>query len=252
MKMENEKPELSSKQTENANECGSGCDCGASSMGAKGKIIICLIIAAVAVVIVARNLSRKASEETTQNKNTFTTVLPSGEKAQSVQVQDLKTAPSTPDLSKDKVTDGKKTFVTVSKQQDAKKMASDLWGKPLDSLSELNKIATNTDAVFIFMQAKDKKQTPKIEKIITTTADKIKTKGTSTAAYILNETSKDYKDLSNQVSAPCVLVIVKGRGMNAVSGDQVTEQNLMRALVTASRPSSCGPSGCGPATSGCQ
>ncbi len=128
---------------------------------------------------------------------------------------------------------------------------STLWGKPLDSLASLNKVAAEKDAVFVFLRTEDEESSKAAIKEIEVAADKIMSRGTTMAAFILDKNAQDYAQIGRQVPAPCVLAMVKGRGMAAV-GDGITEEKLVQSFVTASRPSGCGPSTpeCGP-SSGC-
>ncbi len=94
-------------------------------------------------------------------------------------------------------------------------------------------------------------------KEIQSAADKAQSKGTTTALFTLDDGSEDYAKLTSQVPAPFVLVMVKGsnmsevpvnvsaeRGMGVVTGD-ISEENLLYAMVAASRPSA----GCCPVSS---
>jgi hypothetical protein len=69
------------------------------------------------------------------------------------------------------------------------------------------------------------------------------------ALFVLDANSDDYAQLTRQVPAPYILVVVKGcnlntvpadisieQGMSVVSGD-ISEENLLYGLVAASRPS---------------
>ena len=58
--------------------------------------------------------------------------------------------------------------------------------------------------------------------------------GNTVAAYMLDTDSEDYTQFTAQLSAPCVLAMVKGRGMAAV-GDEITSEKLLQAFVSASR-----------------
>jgi len=123
-----------------------------------------------------------------------------------------------------------------------------VWGPPLASLASLNEVAVDKDAVFIFLPAKGGKQTGAIREQVEAAAKKAQSRGSAVAAYTLTSEAEDYTQVTGQVPAPCVLVMVKGAGAAPVTGE-ITEAKLLEALVAASRPSSCGPSGCGP--SGC-
>jgi hypothetical protein len=83
-----------------------------------------------------------------------------------------------------------------------------------------------------------------ITKEIEAAAKKIQSNGRRICAFRLKKDTPDYAQLAKQFSIPCVVAMVKGRGMSAVSG-QINEAKLVGAFVTASRPSGCCPSGAG-------
>jgi hypothetical protein len=120
-----------------------------------------------------------------------------------------------------------------------------LWGAELDTLASLNKVAVDTDAVFILLLAKGQQSDQAITKEIEAAAQKLLSDGTIVSAFRLKESAPNYEQLAKQVSVPSVLTMVKGLGMKAVSGE-ITETKLVQAFVAASRPSSCGPAGCCP------
>ena len=74
----------------------------------------------------------------------------------------------------------------------------------------------------------------------------IEAQGQKIGLFTLKTDSPDYAQVAAQISVPCVLAMVKGRGMIPVSGD-ITETKLIQGFVAAS--SSGG--GCGPASGGC-
>ncbi|AKB68193.1 hypothetical protein [Methanosarcina mazei] len=119
-----------------------------------------------------------------------------------------------------------------------------LGGNPLASLASLNDVATQKDAFFIYLPANGQEPNEDVKKEIEAAAEKAQSQGTEMGLFILDEDSEDYAQVTSQVSAPCVLAIVKGSG-NSVIVTNISEVNLLKSLVTASRPSSCSPGGCG-------
>jgi hypothetical protein len=122
------------------------------------------------------------------------------------------------------------------------KTTSPLWQVELDSLASLNQVATDADAVFVFLTAPDQEDSQAMTGEIEAAAQKIQAKGTQVAAFRLKHTAPEYAQFAAQVSVPCVLALVKGGGMDAVSGE-ISEARLMQAFVAASRPASacCAP-----------
>jgi hypothetical protein len=157
----------------------------------------------------------------------------------------------TPDKSKagtDSLSSTVKPIVKVPVSDDPE---STFWGKPLDSLASLNKVATETDAVFILLAAEDQQDNHTITKEIEAAAKIIQSSGSRISAFTLKKNTADYAQLAKQLPAPCVLAMVKGRGTSTVSGD-ITESKLIQAFVMASRttsgccPPGAAPSDCGP------
>jgi hypothetical protein len=137
-------------------------------------------------------------------------------------------------------------IVDNTKNQDAPvKAAPTLWKADLDSLASLNKVAADSDAVFVLITAKGPLNDKTITKEIEAAAQKIMANGTKVSAFRLKGSAPEYANLVKQVSVPSVLAMVKGLGMSAVSGD-ITETKLVQAFVAASRPSGgCCPPGTG-------
>jgi len=119
-----------------------------------------------------------------------------------------------------------------------------LWGKPLASLASLNDVTAQKDAVFIYLPAKGQEPNENVKKEIEKAAGKAQSQGTKMGLFVLDEGSKDYANVTSRAPAPCVLVIVKGGGTSATVTN-ISEVNLLKSLVMASRPSSCSSGGCG-------
>lgn len=216
-------PTSAANQAESTSGCGPGCNCGATGIGTKGKAIICLVVAIAAVIVLAHSVMQKTEIGVDQGQNVFAAKITAAENA------------STP--------------VTTGKANDTDQAKSSLWGKPLESLSSLDEVAAQKDAVYVYLPTKGQGLSEEAKKNIEVAAGKAESRGTTMALYTLDDSSKDYAMLANQTSTPCVLAMVKGSGMNIVSGN-ISEANLLQALVVASRPSGCSPgSSCGP--SGC-
>ncbi len=120
--------------------------------------------------------------------------------------------------------------------------------KVIQALSDLNTVAVNSDAVFVFIPGKDTSTEKDVMLEIQNAARAIETRaGNNIGLFTLKLDSPDYAQIMSQVTPPGVLALVKGRGMNAVSGD-ITEAKLVQAFVSAASAGG----GCGPAaSSGC-
>ncbi len=121
-------------------------------------------------------------------------------------------------------------------------------GDYLDSLSMLNQVAMNQDAVFIYIPAKtDEPLDSKASDAVLSAQKTLTAKNLKIGLYTLKTSSAEYAKLTSQAQPPSFLVASKGKGMSAVSGE-VTETKLLQAFTASSRAGGgCGPSsGCKP------
>ena len=212
-------------QIEITSQCGPGCNCGTTGLRTKGKVIVCLVVAIVAAVVLARGFARKAESKSIQGQNAFAATAPA-------------VSPEAPPTTTEK-----------AKTTDTIRTNSSLWGEPLKNLASLNELAARKDAVFLYLPEKGRGPDKTVKLQIEKAAGKAKSGGTKMAFFTLDDGSHDYAKVTSQVPAPCVLAMVKGGSVSTVSGD-ISEGKLLQAIVEASRPSGCDPSGCGP--SGCK
>jgi hypothetical protein len=197
--------------------CAPGCDCSAGGLSNKAKLAICLLIGVAAVVVILVSSARKPSATAADSFATPATAS-------------TMTTPVTPE---------------PAASVPAKPTTAAVWGPSLSTLAALNEEAADKKAVFVFIPAKDGKQTGAVKEKVEAAVRKARARDSSITAYTLATDAKEYEEISQQTAVPCVLAMVKGAGAAPVSGE-ITEATLLEALVTASRPSSCGPSGCGP------
>jgi hypothetical protein len=223
--------------------CCDGDDCcpsGSESGGKSWKLLVFLIIVVAAGAVLARSIMNKSDSTTDQTQQLFTTIQPevSSDTPSSPNVE-------TPDKSK-AGTDSPTTAIPTATELVSGAPEPTLWGKPLISLASLNEAAVDTDAVFIFLATEDKQQMQPVTSEIEAAARKIQTNGTRITAFTLEKSAPEYAQLAKQFPIPCVLAMVKGRGMNGVTGE-INEAKLLQAFVAASRASSsCCPPGADP------
>ena len=123
------------------------------------------------------------------------------------------------------------------------------WEAPLKGMRELNVVATNTEAVFLVIPSDDAARTEAIQKEVAAASETLSERGTKVGKYILSKDAEDYKAVAQQLGAPTVLAMVKGKGMQAVADKEVSKDALLKAFVGASRP----PSGwCPGGAGGCK
>ena len=193
--------------------CGPGCDCGEPSGNKKAKAVICLIVLlAICGIFVYKAKSAKQ-------------ITPA----------DTETAFAAPIVNQ---ATGQEP--AVKSVEDKKKV-----GELLDSFASLNKVAVNQDAVFVFVPAMGEETVAK-ETIdaIASAEQKLKFNGIRVGLYTLrfSSPSNEYANIAAQLTLPGMLVISRGRGMGAVSGE-ITETKLLQAYVASSRAGGCCPAG---------
>ncbi len=110
------------------------------------------------------------------------------------------------------------------------------------SLSELNTLAKDMQAVFLFVPGKDG-TSPGISISMNAAKRTIDAQwGIEIGLFNLKPGSRDYDQTAAQVSVPGVLVILKNGARSAISGD-ITETNLVRGFFSAVSSGGCCPFG---------
>lgn len=211
--------------------CGPGCSCGTPSGSRKGKMAVCLIVLlAVAGIFIYK--AATATDNASNNNAAKDGVAFAFAQPAPTAMPEAATQPSaiaTPDVAK----------------------AGQKVGEYLESLSALNKVAVNQDAVFVFIPApKNNLADEKTNTAVLAAQRTLKSSKITLGLYTLPTSAADYATISAQVQAPAILVASKGKGMAAVSGD-VTEAKLLQAFVASSRAGSCGTSRCAPSSPNC-
>lgn len=246
--MNDENKQAGSRQSESdLQPCcdgGSCCPSGSDAGNKSWKIAVFILIVLAAGVVLARSLLRKSDSGPEQGQNTFAAIQP--------EIMDDTSSPQNAEATMQKPTasEGETETPSVANEEtmdNAPDEASPaLWGPELDSLASLDKVAANSDVVFILLAAEDQESNQTATKQIEAAAKKIQTGGTRISAFRLKQGAPNFANFAKQLSVPSVLAMVKGAGMSAVSADQITETRLVQAFVTASRPSSgCCPPGSG-------
>jgi len=205
--------------------CGPGCDCGKPSGNKKAKVVACLIVLLATGGIFAYKAQNAKQIPPATTETAFAALV-----AQEVSEQ----KPVVP------TTDQQEPVIkTVEEKQRV--------GEFLDSLTSLNKVAVNQDAVFVFVPAQGNDTVNKqTTDAIASAEKKIKSTGVSLGLYTLQSSSPDYANIAAQLPLPGMLVLSKGRGIAGVPAE-ITETKLLQAYVASSRAGGCGPTGCGPA-----
>ncbi|MFC1566849.1 hypothetical protein ACFL4A_03300 [bacterium] len=193
--------------------CEQGCDCSKPTNKKKTKMIVFLLILALAGSILGYKLLN-ANKTDANNIN-----------SNSSESQDS-------DLYLDK----------INSQEVVNSRAQKNIGQSLSSFSLLNDLAVNQDAVFVFIPNKDEKHVDSTTVDAVSIAEQVlKANGIQVGLYTLQTDSPEYTSIASQASLPGILVVKKGGGMAMVSGD-VTESKLVQAYVSCSRSGGCGTS----------
>jgi hypothetical protein len=210
--------ELENKTEKSASQqCGPGCSCNTErGLSRRTKIILLAAIVICAGAVLAGSIVRKSHQARVATTSGYESAL------------SLKSvAPTKTDSS----SGAKDTGKTVSFAM-------------LPSLASLNSMAADFDGVFILMIKNDAEKTKEIAQEIGNATTAITARGMRMGAFQLAAGTPEFESLIAQVPPPGVIVIVKGRGMRAVAGKNITRTNLLQACVAAMMPSGCGAS-CG-------
>jgi MYXO-CTERM domain-containing protein len=202
--------------------CGPGCGCHATRTPGKTRWVIGAIVLAAAGVMVVQAMIKS-----------------NGPSSQS-------SAPAFAALAASPTPAGESGSATNSGA--AVPAAKTSVGTSIGALAELNDVATNTDAVFIFLPGKEGASGNLPSTPMKGAARIIESKGLKCGLFTLKASSADYDQIAGKISLPGVLAMVKGRGMSSISGD-ITEAKLVQGFVAASSAGGCGPSagaGCCP------
>ena len=224
---------------------GSCCPSGSGGSGKSWKMVVFILIVIAAGVVLARSFITKSNPDVNQSQQAFASI-------QTDNGSDISIPPKAVEKVKKPVESEIKTetppvAVETKKQDIPVKAAPSLWKADLDSLASLNKVAADSDAVFVLLAAKDQLNDQVVTKEIEAAAQKIMANGTKVSAFRLKESAPEYASLAKQISFPGVIAMVKGLGMSVVSGD-ITETKLVQAFVAASRP---GGGCCPPGSTSC-
>ncbi len=196
--------------------CGPGCACGAGTKSSNGRWVLGAAVLVIAGLLVVRGMIRNDK---------------GGVGAAAGFVNPVAAEVT----SNDTVSSGGAVMVEEN-----------TVGATLGAFSELNTVAAKSDAVFVFVPARDGSSDKAPSAPMKAAARTIEGKGMKCALFTLKAGSADYEQIAKQVQVPAVLALAKGRGMSAVSGE-VTEAKLLQGYVGA-----CSSGGCGPgAGAGC-
>ncbi|MDA3923890.1 MAG: hypothetical protein PF904_04230 [Kiritimatiellae bacterium] len=233
MKSNKSEVESNKSQTEGAVGCGEECTCHSKQGGRSLKLVLTLSVAIVAAgILIYKNIQAENSLATgaADNASKFSVAqnTPNADGNKSVQSATTESAGQSDNPEKI----GFDTKVTEAK-----------W-LSIKTLSDLNTVAANQDAVFIFVPQSDGDAIADSSLTALTSAQaSMQQRKITVGLYTLTTGSPDYSGITAQALPPAILVASKGGGMSMVSGE-INETKLLQAFM-ATQSSGCGPASCG-------
>lgn len=204
--------------------CDPKCSCNEKKgMSARTKMILFSIIILCAGAVLANSIIRKSRQPQEPAKASFASALASN---------------SSMSIKKD----------SLSGQKTEKTGESFI---PLPSLLSLDTLAYAFDGVFILLLKNESEKTQSMIKEIKDAINAIAVHGVRIGAFQLAGGTQDFTSLNAQLPSPGVVVVMKGKGMRGVSGNDITQTKLLQACVAAMLPSGCGPGACKTGSAGC-
>jgi MYXO-CTERM domain-containing protein len=233
--------------------CGAGCACHAAAPPGRTRWVLGALVLMVAAALVVRAVV-KTTASTTQRA----TAAMAAFAAPAGAGQAVAARPAGAPALEQAACAAAATAVTAADSVAAAPPAATTTapvGAAIAAFAELNTLAADTTAVFVFVPARQPDSTPPPKAQMEAAARTIAAPGDNTVGlFSLTPGSADYEQIVGQVAVPGVLALVKGRGMQAVSGD-ITETKLVQAFVAASSAGGAcgaGSSSCAPGTPGCK
>lgn len=116
--------------------------------------------------------------------------------------------------------------------------AANVTLKTINSIDELNSVASDSTAVFVLLGSNKIETDNEVLSEIEKATQFLSNKGQNVKVFNLAMASKDYSGVLQMYSKPAVLTVVKGRGAD-VTVNNVNESTLLQSFVKASSVSSC-------------
>jgi hypothetical protein len=213
--MEQVKNEIPDSQS-----CGPDCSCNTKKgLPLSLKIIILVVIILVAGSVLADSLLKKSHNPANKQETSYSSALASS--ANQLSASQLQKKDSTGSDS-------------------AKPVASLAI---LVSFSSLDTVANQYDGVIVLVENKaDDKSASRMNEI-SQAAKSIGSRGMNFGTFQLSQSSPDIQMIRSQITPPCALILVKGRGMRGVDSSNINQQKLLQACLAAMQPTSCCPAG---------
>jgi hypothetical protein len=114
----------------------------------------------------------------------------------------------------------------------------------ISTLADLDTLATNTDAVFVYVPAKGGSADRAPAGVMAAAARKMRAQDIEVGLFALQAGSDDQADVAKEVELPCVLTLIRGRGGIPVTG-KLTGERLVKSFDGLLSGGGCGEGGCG-------
>ncbi len=197
--------------------CGSDCSCNSKKgVSFKMKIILFAIIIIVASAALGHSLLRKTLSAATISPTGYPAALALNTKST-----------ASPQEEKQNSSSPYEAFISLA------------------SFASLDTVAQGVGGVFVLLVDNETEKTPNIAQAILAAKAAIESRVMKMGVFQLKRDCPDFAKVSSQLPPPGVLVLIKGKGMHGVRGNQITQTNLLQAFMAAMQPSSCCSSGSG-------
>jgi flagellar basal body-associated protein FliL len=202
---------------EQPQSCGPECSCNKKKgLSANTKMILFIIIIVCAGAVLANSIIRRAHQTKEPAKSDYASALADNQ---------------SPIIKKDSLSE-------ITAKEPGESFI------PLPSLSALDQLAAAYDGVFILLIKNETEKTQSMTKEIKDAINAIAGQGLRMGAFQLAGETPEFAMLNAQLPSPGVVVIIKGKGMRGVSGNDITQNKLLQACFAAMLPSGCGPGAC--------
>jgi hypothetical protein len=202
---DNEEQACSQENTPAAEPCcagGSCCPSGSDGGGKNWKIVVFILVVIAAGVVLARSLMSRPDSISDEAQQAFAVIEPESPSPPKPAV--TSDAPAESEIAVEKASvaiEAPLVAKDTAKAEMPDKPASTLLFKPLDSLASLNKVAADSDAVFVLLGGEDQLSMEPITKEVEAAAKKIQAGGMRVSAFTLKKDSPNYKLIQAFVTA---------------------------------------------------
>jgi len=119
------------------------------------------------------------------------------------------------------------------------------FGILINSFDELNDLAVNDDAVFVFIpDSEDVLIDSRANQSSINAQQSLKKSNVTVGFYTIQYGSSDYEYLAEATNTPAIAVMTKGGGVQFVLCANITEEKLLEAYLSSCDPAACDPNGC--------